>query len=83
MESFQYKIKDVDNLNASGVFLKVARMFKSEMHIKKGNKSADLARLMWFMNVGIKNGDIITVTADGIDEKKAICEMKKLLEEKN
>lgn len=83
MEKFEYTIKDEVGIHArpAGVIMKAAKEFSSEINVEKDGKKANLTRIMAVMGMGIKKGDTVTVTADGIDETAAIDRMKKLFEE--
>ena len=80
MKSFEYKIKDELGIHArpAGVIAKAAKEFQSEILIEKGSKSANAAKLIMLMGLGVKCGDTVRVTANGEDEAAAIFEMEEL-----
>ena len=53
----------------------------SVITIVKGEKKADTRRLMALMGLGIKQGETITVQAEGPDEEKAAAEILRYLTE--
>jgi phosphocarrier protein HPr len=73
MKEFKYTIKDPVGIHArpAGQLAKEAAKFQSIITIIKGEKNADTRRLMALMGLGIKQGDVITITADGSDEAQA------------
>ena len=73
MKTFNYTIKDELGIHArpAGVLAKTAKSLDSQITITKGEKSAIATKLMAVMGMGIKCGDIVTVTVDGGDEAKS------------
>ena len=73
MITFSYTIKDDIGIHArpAGMLAKLAKEFKSEITIKREGKTVNPAKLMMLMGLGVKCGDIITVTVSGEDEKEA------------
>ena len=55
--------------------------YQSDVKIAKGEKSADAKRIFGVMGLGVKNGEEVTVTADGADEDKAIAELEAFFKE--
>ena len=49
--------------------------------LEKNEKTADATKLIALMGMGIKQGDLITVTADGLDEYEASEAIKGFLKE--
>lgn len=79
MKTFEYKIKNKVGIHArpAGMLAKEAKNFKSEIIIEKDGKSVNAERLMQIMGMGIKCGDVITVTVDGEDEEEATKSIEK------
>lgn len=82
MKSFDYTIKDELGIHArpAGLLAKRAKEFKSEITLKKGDRSALCSRLLSVMSLGIKQGDRVIVTAVGADEDEAAAAMKDFFE---
>lgn len=82
MESFSYVIKDPLGIHArpAGMLVKKAGEFSSELFIEKSGKKADMKRLISVMSLCVKSGDTVTVTANGVDEKKACDGLKSYFE---
>ncbi len=75
MKSFEYTITDPVGIHArpAGVLVKEVKSFAgSTVTIAKGDKSVNALKLMALMQMGIKQGDTVTVTVEGGDEA-AVC----------
>ena len=73
MKEFTYTVKDKVGIHArpAGMLVKLVKEYSSDVYIKKGDKRIKADRLIAIMNMGIKNGDTVTVTIEGDDEKEA------------
>lgn len=78
MKQFTYTITDPVGIHArpAGLLAKAAKAYQSVITLQKGEKSANVTRLMAVMGLGVKCGDTVTVSADGADEDTAIAEME-------
>lgn len=81
--------KDVTIINKLGLharpaaqLVKVASKFKSEIHFKKGNLEVNGKSIMGVMMLAAERGAVITITADGKDEVKALEALVKVFESK-
>lgn len=86
MKQFQYTIKDELGVHArpAGLLVKLAKLAKqytSTITIEKNGKTCDMRKLMAVMGMGIRQGETITVTAEGEDEAAAIEAVEKFLTE--
>ena len=75
MKSFDYVITDPVGIHArpAGILVKEVKNYKdSVITLTKGEKSVNLLKLMALMQMGIKQGDKVTVTVEGGDEE-AVC----------
>ncbi len=74
MKQFQYTIKDDLGIHArpAGLLVRLAVGFNSTVNITKNDKSVSLKKIFTVMSLNIKCGDMITITAEGDDEQKAI-----------
>ena len=71
MMSFNYTITDPVGIHArpAGLLVKEIKSFAgSAVTITKGEKSVNALKLMALMQMGIKQGDTVTVSVDGGDE---------------
>ena len=75
MKSFDYVITDPVGIHArpAGILVKEVKNYKdSVVTLSKGGKSVNLLKLMALMQMGIKQGDTVTVSVEGGDED-AVC----------
>lgn len=82
MKTFEYTIKDELGIHArpAGLLVKEAKKYESECTITKDGKTKKLTQLMMLMSLGVKQGETITVTAEGADEDTAIEGLKAFFE---
>ncbi len=78
MKDFQYKVMDPIGIHArpAGLLVKEAMKFGSAITLEKGGKSVDAKRIMAVMGLGVKQGEEVTVKADGADEAAAIAALQ-------
>ena len=83
MKEFDYTIQDALGIHArpAGLLVKAAKEFQSAITLKKGEKVASATKLMALMGMGIKCGDVITVTLEGEDEEKAAAALERFFQE--
>ena len=83
MKEFKFTIQDALGLHArpAGMLVKAVAGFKSAITIDNGAKKADARRLMAVMSMGVKQGQEVTVTADGADEDAAIAAIETFFKE--
>jgi len=84
MKEFQYTVTDPLGIHArpAGMLAQTARGFgDTVVTITKGGSTVRASQLMRLMGMGVKQGDTVTVTADGPTEEKAIAAIRKLFEE--
>jgi len=56
----------------AAMLVQVASQYESSVHIEAANHNVNAKSIMGMMSLVLKNGDTITVTADGTDEGKAL-----------
>ena len=83
MRSFKYVITDEAGIHArpAGMLAKQARKTMSEVIVSGNGKSADAAKLMSVMGLGIKKGMEVEVTIEGEDEEQAAEQLEKFFRE--
>ena len=84
MKQINYTITDPLGIHArpAGLLAKAAKIFPDTViMIAKGDKEVKATQLMKLMGLGVKEGDVITVTADGASEENAIEVMYNTLAE--
>ncbi len=82
MKKFEDTMKDEFGIQArpEGLLGKEAKKFESECTITKDGKTKKLTQLMMLMSLGVKQGDTVTVTAEGADEETAAAALKEFFE---
>jgi phosphocarrier protein HPr len=77
MISKQYIITAADGIHArpAGTLIKMARKYKSDISMHKGNNPVKLNSMLNILSLGIKGGDTITVIMNGEDEAQAAAEI--------
>lgn len=84
MKKFEYTVKDANGIHArpAGLLVKTAKALDSTITLENAaGKSAVATKLMAVMGLGIKQGDTITVTVEGGDEKANASAMEKFFSE--
>lgn len=84
MKQFTYTITDPLGIHArpAGLLAKAAKGFAdTTVMIAKADKSVKATQLMKLMSLGVKEGDVITVTAEGPSEDGAIAAMEAVIKE--
>jgi phosphocarrier protein len=78
MKTFEYTITDPVGIHArpAGLLVKEAKQYESTITITKDGKSADAKKLMVLMGLGVKQGEVVTVTVDGGDEETAAAKLE-------
>lgn len=83
MKELTYTIRDACGIHArpAGQLVKLARGCASSVTLQRGGDSCDVKRLMNLMGMGIRQGDEITVRAEGADEEACIAAIGQFLRE--
>ena len=73
MEKFRYEIKNTVGIhtNSAGQLAREAGEFECRTTLRKEDKMADLTKDTSIMGLGVKCGDVVTVTTEGADEVAA------------
>lgn len=82
MKQFDYTITDPLGIHArpAGLLAKEAKKFASACTITKNGQTKKLTQLMMIMSLGVKQGETITIAAEGEDEDAAIDALKAFFE---
>jgi len=82
MKQFDYTITDPLGIHArpAGLLAKEAKKFASACTITKNGQTKKLTQLMMIMSLGVKQGETITIAAEGEDEETAIEALKAFFE---
>ena len=78
MKQFQYTLQDPLGIHArpAGLLAKEAKRFSSVCTITRGDQTKKLTQLMMLMSMAIKQGEEVTVRAEGEDEDAAIAALE-------
>lgn len=78
MKSFVYKVTDPVGIHArpAGLLVKEAMQYNCNITLEKEGKSVDAKRIMAVMGLGVKQGQDVTVKAEGADEDTAIASIE-------
>lgn len=78
MKEFTYTVTNPIGIHArpAGMLARKAKEFESLCTITMGEKTQKITQLMMLMAMGIKQGDTVTVRAEGPDEDRAIAELE-------
>lgn len=84
MKEFTYTITDPLGIHArpAGLLAKTAKAYgDTVVTVTKDDTTVKASQLMKLMSLGVKQGNEITVTAEGPAEEEAAAAMKKFFEE--
>lgn len=81
MRTFEYAITDELGIHArpAGMLVKEVKKFDAKITLSAKGKTMDAGKLMMIMGMGIKQGDVVTVSAEGEDEDTAIAAIENFL----
>lgn len=82
MKTFEYTVKDALGIHArpAGMLVKEVGKYQSKVTLTKDEKTVDAARLMAVMSLGVKQGQVVKVSAEGADEDTAIAALTAFFE---
>ncbi|KQL53091.1 phosphocarrier protein Chr [Heyndrickxia shackletonii] len=85
MEEKQVEVKRKSGLQArpAALFVQEANRFSSEVFLEKDGKKVNAKSIMGLMSLAAGAGSIVTLSANGHDEKEAVEELKKFIEDEN
>lgn len=81
VESFVIQNKTGLHARPASLFVKKAGSFKCSVKIKKDDNEVDAKSMLSVLTLGAGQGATVTITTDGEDEKEAMAELIKLLQE--
>ena len=61
------------------MLVQVASQYDSEIYIMRDNKKVNAKSIMGMMTLDLPVGEQVVVTADGVDEEKAVNDIEKYL----
>jgi phosphocarrier protein HPr len=83
MKECTYTIQDHYGIHArpAGLLVRLAKSYASDVTLEHDIGKCDLKRLMALMGLGVKQGEKVTVKAEGADEDACIEAIAKFLAE--
>ncbi len=81
MKSIPYTITDQNGIHArpAGHIVQCAKRFSSAVTVEKDGRFADAKKLISLMQLGVRCGDTVTLSADGADEDEAVAALHTVL----
>ncbi|MDD5945828.1 MAG: HPr family phosphocarrier protein [Clostridia bacterium] len=73
------KVKNTLDTRQIAYLVQCAGQFKSDVRIEEEEKRINAKSIMGTISLAIKEEDIITIVAEGVDEEKAVDEVCKIL----
>jgi phosphocarrier protein len=62
-------------------FIQKANAFKSSVWVENGTRKANAKSLLGVLSLAVSKGDVITLSAEGIDEAEAVAGLAQLIAE--
>ena len=83
MKEFTYTITDPVGIHArpAGLLVKEVKKYGSTFTLTKGDKSADMSKLMKLMSLGVVQGDTVTIKVEGPDEEAAVAAIEQFMKD--
>lgn len=83
MKEFNYTITDAQGIHArpAGQLVKMAGAYPCKVTIAKDGREVDAKRIMGVMSLGAKQGQVVTIKADGENEDEAITALESFMKE--
>jgi len=74
MTQIQITLNNKAGLHArpAGLLVRLLNEYKSEVTVEKNGRNVNCKSLMGLLSIGATNGDELSITADGSDEKEAV-----------
>jgi catabolite repression HPr-like protein len=81
----QVEVKRKSGLQArpAALFVQQANRFSSEIFLEKEGKKVNAKSIMGLMSLAAGTGSLVTLSANGSDEKEAVEELVKFIENDN
>ena len=68
------------HLIPAGILCRTAMLYKSHISLKHGDTTANAKSVLSVLGAGVKTGDELEITCEGMDEQEAMEAMVKLFE---
>ncbi|MDA8441406.1 MAG: HPr family phosphocarrier protein [Peptococcaceae bacterium] len=82
MRSEKITVTNETGLHArpASLFVQLTAQFKSELTIRKDDRSVNAKSILGILSLGISKGTEVTLIAEGPDEEQAVDELVKLIQ---
>ena len=64
----------------AALFVGKAKQFKSRVFVGKGDVEVDAKSILKILTLGVNQGTVITIKAEGVDEEQAVKTLQDLVE---
>lgn len=64
----------------AAMFVQTAKQFKSDISVRKDDREANAKSILSILTLGVNQGSVITVKANGEDEEQALKALQELVE---
>ena len=68
------------HLRPAGILCRTAMLYKSHIHLSCGNTTVNAKSVLSVLGAGVKTGDEIEITCEGMDEQEALKALVELFE---
>ena len=68
------------HLRPAGILCRTAMLYKSHISLKHGDTTANAKSVLSVLGAGVKTGDALEITCEGMDEQEAMEAMVNLFE---
>ena len=65
----------------AALFVQEANRYTADIYLEKDNKKVNAKSIMGSMSLAISKGTLITISADGLDEEKAVQSLSGIIEQ--
>ena len=80
MVEMNVEVKKALDTRLAAFFVQTASKFESKVQVSIGDRKVNAKSIMGTISLGINEGEVAVITAEGIDEELAINEIAKVLE---
>ena len=64
----------------AALFVQEANRYSADVYLEKDNKKVNAKSIMGIMSLAISKGTMVNISADGLDEEKAVLALSEIIE---
>lgn len=64
----------------AALFVQEANRYNADVYLEKDNKKVNAKSIMGIMSLAISKGTMVNISADGLDEEKAVLALSEIIE---